>query len=151
VGKVYENELRELGCQAYSWVGFHHEVSGVDVEEFQRQFKLYQASLGEVNSYPYLPLNEDQYRTWFSDPQAQVGPAHCQNVEKLIDIQPDGSANFCVDFVDYFFGNVKEASIEELWNGKRAEQFREIRRKKPLAVCYRCGAKFMSQQWSDYG
>ena len=117
VGKVYEKELRELGCQAYSWVGFHHEVSGVDVEEFQRQFKLYQASLGEVNSYPYLPLNEDQYRTWFSDPQAQVGPAHCQNVEKLIDIQPDGSANFCVDFVDYFFGNVKEASIEELWNG----------------------------------
>jgi hypothetical protein len=24
------------------------------------------------------------------------------------------------------------------------------RRGKPLAVCYRCGAKFMSQSWSEY-
>ena len=31
-----------------------------------------------------------------------------------------------------------------------AEQFRALRRIKPLAVCYRCGAKFMSQPWSEY-
>ncbi len=98
-----------------------------------------------------MPLNEDQYRDWFKDTQTQVGPRHCQNIDKLIDIQPDGSANFCVDFIDYSFGNVQEASIEELWNGERAERFRNARRENPLAVCGRCGAKFMSQQWSDYG
>ncbi len=68
----------------------------------------------------------------------------------LIDIRPDGSANFCVDFIDYSFGNVREASIADLWNGDRAERFRELRRSKPLAVCYSCGAKFMSQPWSEY-
>ena len=52
VGRQYEQELRALGCQAFSWVGFHHEDSGVDVENFQRQFQQYQASLGEVYSYP---------------------------------------------------------------------------------------------------
>ncbi|HTX91435.1 MAG TPA: radical SAM protein [Anaerolineales bacterium] len=151
VGRKYEQELRSLGCQAYSWIGFHHEVSGVDFAEFQVQLRQYLASLGEVTNYPYLPLDENQFQTWFTDPQGQVGPVHCQNVEKLIDIQPDGSANFCVDFIDYSFGNVKEASIEQLWNSDKAATFREYRRKRPLAVCYRCGAKFMSRQWSDYG
>jgi MoaA/NifB/PqqE/SkfB family radical SAM enzyme len=151
VGKQYEKELRSLGCTAFSWVGFHHEDSGVDVDEFQGQFEQYKANLGEVYSYPYMDLNADQYRSWFADPQSQVGPRHCLNVEKLIDIQPDGSANFCVDFVDYSFGNVKEASIEELWNSEKAERFRQYRREQPLAACYRCGAKYMSQLWSEYG
>ncbi len=151
VGRQYEQELRALGCQAFSWVGFHHEDSGVDFTEFQRQFRQYQESLGDIYSYPYMPLNEDQYKDWFADTQTQVGPRHCLNVEKLIDIQPDGSVNFCVDFIDYSFGNVKEASIAELWNGEQAERFRQARRATPLAVCHRCGAKFMSQQWSDYG
>ncbi len=150
VGRQYEQELRTLGCRAYSWLGFHHDDSGIDLAEFQRQLRQYQATLGEVQSYPYMPLDEDQYRTWFTDAQAQVGPVRCRNVEKLIDIQPDGSANFCVDFIDYSFGSVREASIEQLWNGERAERFRQARRKRQLAVCYRCGAKFMSQAWSDY-
>jgi radical SAM protein with 4Fe4S-binding SPASM domain len=73
------------------------------------------------------------------------------NVEKLVDVQPDGSANFCVDFVDYSFGNLKADSLETLWNGDKAERFRQFRRAHPLAVCYRCGAKYMSQPWRDHG
>ena len=96
-------------------------------------------------------LNEEQYRAWFADAQTNVAHPRCLNIEKLIGIQPDGSANFCVDFVDYSFGNVREASIEELWKGERAERFRQYRREKPLAVCQRCGAKYMSQPWGEYG
>jgi MoaA/NifB/PqqE/SkfB family radical SAM enzyme len=151
IGRRYEQELHQLDSQAYSWIGFHHEASGVDFNEFRTQLRQYKASLGDVYSYPYMDLNEAQYEAWFADTQTQVGPRHCLNVEKLIDIQPDGSANFCVDFVDYSFGNVKEASIESLWNGERAERFRQARRNAPLAVCGRCGAKYMSQLWSDYG
>jgi radical SAM protein with 4Fe4S-binding SPASM domain len=149
-GARYEQELHSLGCEAFSWAGFHHEDSGVEVEEFIRQLHQYRDSLGEVQSYPYMPLNEDEYRAWFAGPQIPVGPQYCLNVERLIDIQPDGSANFCVDFVDYSFGNVREASLEELWNGERAERFRTYRRRQPLAVCYRCGAKYMSNPWAEY-
>ncbi|MBN2386206.1 MAG: radical SAM protein [Anaerolineales bacterium] len=151
VGRQYEAELGGLGCQAYSWAGFHHEDSGVDFEEFQQQYRQYLATLGEIYSYPYMPLDEDQYRDWFADAWTPVGYPHCLNVEKLIDIQPDGAANFCVDFVDYSFGNIKDATIETLWNGERAERFRRYRRERPLAVCHRCGAKYMSQSWSAYG
>jgi radical SAM protein with 4Fe4S-binding SPASM domain len=70
-------------------------------------------------------------------------------VEKLIDIQPSGEANFCVDFPDYSIGNVRDSSVEEIWNGRRAEAFREYRRKQPLAVCARCGAKYMAETRKD--
>ena len=151
VGQRYADELRSLGCSSFSWNGFHHEESGVDFDEFERQYHQYLATLGEVYSYPYLPLNEQQYQAWFADTQTPVGYPNCLNVEKLVDIQPDGSANFCVDFVDYSFGNVTSASIETLWNSERAERFRQYRREHPLAVCHRCGAKYMSQTWSEYG
>jgi len=150
VGHHYAEELHSLGCSAFSWVGFHHENSGVDFDAFQGQYRQYLDRLGDVYSYPYMPLDEGQYKSWFADTQTPVGPQHCLNIEKLVDIQPDGSANFCVDFVDYSFGNVREATLEELWNSERAERFRRYRREHPLAVCQRCGAKFMSQSWSNY-
>jgi MoaA/NifB/PqqE/SkfB family radical SAM enzyme len=146
VGKRYDAEMQEVfGCSAFSWRGFHHESSEVDADEFVEQLRRYQAGLGDVYSYPYMPLTEDEYRIWFGAPVALVGPPQCANVERLIDIQPDGSANFCVDFPDYVIGNVQEASIEEIWNGERAARFRAYRRTRPLAVCYRCGAKYMSE------
>jgi MoaA/NifB/PqqE/SkfB family radical SAM enzyme len=145
VGKQYEEELRGLGCPAFSWVGFHHEDSGVDFDEFKEQYRAYLAALGDIYSFPYMALSEDEYRTWFGDPLAPVGPLRCTNVERLIDVQPNGAANFCVDFPDYSIGNVREATIEEVWKGARAARFRAYRRGQPLAVCYRCGAKYMSE------
>jgi MoaA/NifB/PqqE/SkfB family radical SAM enzyme len=145
-GKKYEKELaNNFNCSAFSWHGFHHETSGIDFSEFLKQYKRYMANLDGIYNYPYMALTEDEYRLWFRDSVTPVGPLHCTNVERLIDIQPDGSSNFCVDFPDYSFGNVKESSIRDLWNSERAINFREFRRKNPMAVCYRCGAKYMSE------
>jgi MoaA/NifB/PqqE/SkfB family radical SAM enzyme len=145
LGRAYEKELQEeLGCRAFSWRGFHHETSGVDFEIFREQLRVYRASLGALTDYPYLPLSEDEYRVWFDDPAAPVRSPECPNVERLIDVQPTGDANCCVDFPDYSFGNVAEATLEELWNGERARRFRERRREKPFSACHRCGAKYMA-------
>jgi radical SAM protein with 4Fe4S-binding SPASM domain len=103
-----------------------------------------------MNEFPYMGsskagFSENDYRVWFGDPQSPVGSIYCMNVERLIDIQPDGNANFCVDFPDYVIGNVLESTISEIWNGEKAVHFREYRRKNQLPVCYRCGAKYMSE------
>jgi MoaA/NifB/PqqE/SkfB family radical SAM enzyme len=146
VGKQYEQELRRnFGSGAYSWRGFHHEQSGVDVEVFLKELRDYRSKLDGILDYPYFPMTEEEYRTWFSDAVTPVGSPDCANVEQLIDIQPSGDANFCVDFPDYVIGNVRESTIEAIWNGPRAEKFREYRRRKPLAVCCRCGAKYMAE------
>jgi MoaA/NifB/PqqE/SkfB family radical SAM enzyme len=146
VGKKYEEELaKDFDCAAFSWKGFHHEESGIDFARFAEELRGYRASLCDVYDFPYMPLTEDEYRIWFHDPTTPVKSSACMNVEKLIDIQPNGEANFCVDFPDYSIGNVKDHSIDEVWNSPRAQQFRNYRREKPLSVCFRCGAKYISE------
>ena len=146
VGAQYDEELRKnFGCAAFSWKGFHHENSGVEFDKFKEEWGKYLADLGCIYNFPYLPLTEDEYRIWFQDEVTPVKSSVCMNVEKLIDIQPTGHANFCVDFPDYSIGDVKDRSIEEVWNSSRAEQFRKYRRAKALSVCHRCGAKYISE------
>jgi MoaA/NifB/PqqE/SkfB family radical SAM enzyme len=146
MGVKYEKELREnFSSEAFSWRGFHHEESGIDPDVFLTQLRTYRSTLGGIEDYPYMRMSEEEYRTWFGDAQTPVGSTACANVEKLIDIQPSGAANFCVDFPDYTFGNIRESTIADLWNSPRAEKFRQYRRKQPLAVCYRCGAKYMAE------
>ncbi len=144
LGEAWEREIGRLfGDRAFAWVGFHHETSGVDPAEFAAQYAQYRQNLDGIHDYPYMPLTPAEYRTWFTDPRAPVGPPECANVERLIDIQPTGDADFCVDFPDVSLGNVRHASIAEIWNGDRARRFRERRRAGPLGACHRCGARHM--------
>ena len=148
VGEQYARQMESFfGCQAFSWQGFHHEESGIEFAEFRTQYRAYLENIRkfEVYDFPYMVLSEAEYQTWFEDPTGAVGDPHCTNVEKLVDIQPNGAVNFCVDFPDYSFGNVRQASIAELWVSDRARRFRDHRANQPLAVCHRCGAKFMSE------
>ncbi len=146
LGEAWEREIRDtLGAHSFSWRGFHHEGSGVDPAEFAAQHRRYLDTLQGLQDYPYMPMTSEQYRTWFTDPATLVGPPDCANAERLIDIQPGGEANSCVDFPDAVFGNVRHASIAEVWNGDRARRFRERRRRGPLGACHRCGARYMAE------
>lgn len=145
LGTEYDRILKtHFGCPGYSWRGFHHEESGVDPELFGREHQKYLAGLDGLRDFPYMPFSAKEYRVWFSDPIAEVGSPECGNIETLLDIQPDGGANFCIDFPDCSVGNVKDSTIAEIWNGPSAERFREYRRGRPLPVCHRCGAKYMA-------
>jgi len=146
IGNKYEKELKDnFDCPAYSWKGFHHDDSGVDFDIFVKELRKYKTSLNGIKDDPYLPLTEEEYRLWFNNSTDLIGSSECKNIESLIDIQPDGEANFCVDYPDYSFGNVYRSTIKELWNSQKAEKFREYRHQKPLAVCYRCGGKYISE------
>jgi Predicted Fe-S oxidoreductases len=146
MGTRYAKELKDhFNSTAFSWTGFHHENSGVDLNEFQKEYRKYIAGLDGIRNYPYMVLSEEEYRTWFRNPAIPIDSPQCTNIEKLIDIQPNGNANFCVDTPDYTFGNVKNSSIEAVWNSEKASRFREYRRKNRLSVCYRCVSKYMSE------
>ncbi len=146
MGNNYAKELNDhFKTISFSWVGFHHENSGIDFDEFQKEYRQYIADLNDIRNYPYMVLSEEDYRTWFENSTMQIGSPQCTNIEKLIDIQPDGNANFCVDNPDYSFGNVKDSTINAVWNSEKASRFREYRRKNPLSVCYRCVSKHMSE------
>lgn len=146
IGQKYEDELKtNFECAAYSWRGFHHDSSGIDFNIFKREYRKYLKKLNGIENFPFMKFTEDDYRKWFTDSLTAVGSIACMNVEKLIDIQPNGDANFCVDFPDYPIGNVKETSIKKLWDSQKASKFRRFRRARPLSICYRCGAKYISE------
>ncbi|MFZ6033802.1 MULTISPECIES: radical SAM protein [Melioribacter] len=145
-GDLYKKELEEnFNIKAFSWKGFNHNDSGVNFSRFEREYSDYLEDLNGIENFPYMPFKMDEYKIWFNDSSTPVGSLACNNIENLIDIQPNGDVNFCVDFPDYKFGNVKTSSIKELWHSAEAEAFRKYRRNKPLAVCYRCGAKYISE------
>ncbi|MDD5067910.1 MAG: radical SAM protein [bacterium] len=143
-GLAYEKLMREeFSCGAYSWRGFHHEGSGVDVDLFLAQLKEFKSKLGELRSYPYMAFTDDEYREWYSRSDTTVHQAGCNNIRGVLDVQPDGNVNFCVDFPDYAIGNVAESTLHQIWHSDRARRFRELRTKMEMPVCYRCGAKYM--------
>ena len=144
-GLAYEKLMREqFSCDAYSWRGFHHENSGVDVDLFLKQLEEFKSKLGEVQSYPYMAFTDDEYREWYSRSDTTVRQAKCNNIWGLLDVQPDGNVNFCVDFPDYAIGNVAESTLHQIWHSDRAQRFREMRAEMEMPVCHRCGAKYMS-------
>ncbi|MCE5186585.1 MAG: radical SAM protein [Planctomycetaceae bacterium] len=145
LGVEYDRLLKmHFGCPAYSWQGFHHEHSGVDTQIFHEQHRQYLANLRDIVNFPYMDFSPQEYETWFTDPCAVVGSPDCRNIDCLLDIQPSGEANFCIDFPDVSIGNAKTATIEAIWNGPAAQRFRQFRKQQPLPVCHRCGAKYMA-------
>jgi len=145
-GEKYESELKEnFDSNVYSWKGFQQENSDIDFDIFKNEYKKYISTLDGIENFPFMPFELDEYNEWFDNSNSIVGSEKCMNVESLIDIQPNGDANFCIDFPDYSIGNIKDMSIAEIWNGEKAEKFRNYRREKHLAICYRCGAKYCSE------
>jgi MoaA/NifB/PqqE/SkfB family radical SAM enzyme len=145
-GKEYEKELMALfNCKPFSYKGFILNNEKPDTCILTEELRKYKENLKSIYSFPYMELSEDEYVEWFSSYYIPVGNPVCSNIERLVDIQPDGSVNFCVDFPDYILGNIQSSSIVEIWNSLNAENFRKYRRKNKLAVCHRCGAKYMSE------
>ena len=146
VGQKYEKFMADrLNCQAHSWRGFHRESSGVDGEELINQFKKLERNLGNIELGEYMALTETDYRTWFTDDTTEVGAFRCLMPWKLLDIQPNGDVNFCIDLPDYIAGNINESSLAEIWDSHQADRFREVLQKELFPACARCGAKYMSK------
>jgi MoaA/NifB/PqqE/SkfB family radical SAM enzyme len=145
-GMEYGIKMKKLfNIEASAWKGFHREKSGIDIPEFLFQFRELKKNLGNIKLVPFMPFEEGDFINWFSDCTSPAGAGRCRNPELLLDIQPDGKANFCIDFLDYSIGNAFETSIEELFNNSRAAAFRKALKKELLPVCRRCGAKYMTE------
>ena len=145
-GEAYEEDLaREFGDQAISWRGFPRGTSELLADRLLAQLRAFRARLGDIETYPYMPLTNAEYVEWFDNHETPVG-VRCRNAETLLDVRPDGQANFCVDFCDFTLGDVREHRLGELWRSERAEQFRARLRRRAMPVCQRCGAKYMGEQ-----
>jgi MoaA/NifB/PqqE/SkfB family radical SAM enzyme len=145
-GRDHERALAECGVAAWAFRGFPHDAIACEPSHLKTQLETFRERLGEIEAYPFLPLTDREYHDWLSRWDVPVGLQRCDNAWTLLDVQPSGDANFCVDFPDWTIGNVRESSLQSLWSGPRANAFRARLSQGLLPACHRCGSKYMSRQ-----
>ena len=59
---------------------------------------------------------EDNLRTYYTDHQAYFGFDQCISIYQAVEVNSNGDLSPCRDYHDYVVGNIKEATITELWN-----------------------------------
>ncbi len=69
-----------------------------------------------------------------SDPDAP----HCKAPFRRVHIRHDGEVGFCTDYFGFSAGNITKNTLKDIFNGKRAELFRQAVQNKELPVCQHC-------------
>ena len=76
---------------------------------------------------------------YYTDHRALFGYNSCTAVSQEIQVMSDGRVTPCRSFIDYTVGNVKEATLTELWNSPAYVTFRRsLRQDGLMPVCSRC-------------
>lgn len=96
-------------------------------------------------------LNKIDLYTYFNEPEKQFRTPNmlrCYAASNILEITPNGSVITCHDFPDYIVGNVKEQSIDEIWNGSKINEFRKVvETEKIFSICHHC---CMSERYAEY-
>jgi radical SAM protein with 4Fe4S-binding SPASM domain len=84
-------------------------------------------------------LGEDDLRTYYTDHRARFGFNQCVSIFSAVEIDSNGDMSPCRDYHDFVVGNVKEATITELWNSPAYMRFRQsLTTEGLMPVCSRC-------------
>jgi radical SAM protein with 4Fe4S-binding SPASM domain len=91
-----------------------------------------------VNLIPNI-LGEENLRTYYTDHRARFGYEQCLSIYQAVEVNSNGDLSPCRDYHDYVVGNLKEATITELWNSPAYREFRcSLATKGLMPVCSRC-------------
>lgn len=78
-------------------------------------------------------------RTYYTDHGARFGYRRCTAIFQEMQIMSDGRVTPCRSYIDYPVGNVKEATLTELWNSPAYVNFRRsLMTEGLMPVCSRC-------------
>ncbi|MFZ5448731.1 MAG: SPASM domain-containing protein [Thermodesulfobacteriota bacterium] len=82
---------------------------------------------------------EDNLRTYYTDHKARFGFEQCISIFQAVEVNSNGDLSPCRDYHDFVVGNIKEATITELWNSPAYRQFRRsLATEGLMPVCSRC-------------
>ena len=85
-------------------------------------------------------LEPDKIDTYYHDLEVPVR-TNCTVPWSQANIDYNGNVHFCADYPDYVLGNIKERPFLEIFNGERAQRFRNTLKSSPDGMfpgCLRC-------------
>jgi radical SAM protein with 4Fe4S-binding SPASM domain len=84
-------------------------------------------------------VGEDDLRKYYTDHDERFGFDECISIFHAAEIDSNGDVSPCRDYHDYVVGNIKQATLMELWNNEAYRKFRRsIRHDGLMPVCSRC-------------
>ncbi|MFA5112523.1 MAG: SPASM domain-containing protein, partial [Desulfobaccales bacterium] len=114
-----------------------------DYQELDRQLQEVLArsqalSAPAVTMIPSLS-GADNLRAYYTDHSNYFGFSQCISIFQAVEIDSNGDLSPCRDYHDYVVGNIKEATITELWNSPAYRKFRHsLATEGLMPVCSRC-------------
>ncbi len=91
-----------------------------------------------VTLIPHL-TGEENLRTYYTDHRARFGFEQCISIYQAVEVDSNGDLSPCRDYHDYVVGNLKEATVTELWNSPAYRNFRRsLATEGLMPVCSRC-------------
>jgi len=114
-----------------------------DYGELNRQLEalLKRSRPGSAPPVTLIPsiTGEDNLRAYYTDHRNYFGFNQCISIFQAVEVNSNGDLSPCRDYHDYVVGNIKEATITELWNSPAYRRFRQsLATEGLMPVCSRC-------------
>jgi len=91
-----------------------------------------------VTLIPHI-TGEENLRTYYTDHRTRFGFEQCISIYQAVEVDSNGDLSPCRDYHDYVVGNLKEATVTELWNSPAYRNFRRsLATEGLMPVCSRC-------------
>jgi radical SAM protein with 4Fe4S-binding SPASM domain len=130
-----------LAFNSPDWAGFiMDELPRIDPERIIEQKRLMERGRNAVPAFFYPNLSDEEIRSYYNSfyflPSSYK--QRCLSPWMVAYVLPDGSVKPCLS-LGYALGDLHEASFKEIWNGKRAVEFRRVLKERGyFPVCPRC-------------
>jgi radical SAM protein with 4Fe4S-binding SPASM domain len=114
-----------------------------DYRELDRQLQTVLSRSRALHAPPVTLIpsitGTDNLRAYYTDHSNYFGFKQCISIFQAVEVNSNGDLSPCRDYHDYVVGNLKEATITELWNSPAYRKFRHsLATEGLMPVCSRC-------------
>ncbi|MFZ0932152.1 MAG: SPASM domain-containing protein [Syntrophobacteraceae bacterium] len=114
-----------------------------DYEALNAQIEALKTGSGSRDNPPvvFIPniTGVDNLKSYYTDHSNRFGFDRCVSIFQAVEVDSNGNLSPCRDYHDYVVGNIKDATVTELWNSPKYREFRRsISGEGPMPVCSRC-------------
>ncbi|MGO9019019.1 MAG: radical SAM protein [Syntrophobacteraceae bacterium] len=114
-----------------------------DYEALNAQIEALRTGAGSRDNPPvvFIPniTGVDNLKSYYTDHSNRFGFDRCVSIFQAVEVDSNGNLSPCRDYHDYVVGNIKDATVTELWNSPKYREFRRsISGEGPMPVCSRC-------------
>jgi radical SAM protein with 4Fe4S-binding SPASM domain len=138
--KDFKNRFGFLPRKHWGWVGDwkpdDYQMLAHQLEELRSRSRSWSAP--PVTIIPPI-LGKGNLETYYTNHESRFGFDQCVSIYQAVEVNSNGDLSPCRDYHDFVVGNIKNATISQLWNAPEYRRFRKsLSTEGLMPVCSRC-------------